>query len=98
MGTGLTEQYLAYVGANVRRWRIRRGLTQLELAELVEMDLRFLQRIEAGAVNLRFRSFIRVAERLSVEPRALLRKVKIHDKKHGRPKKARSLRTVSARR
>lgn len=63
------------------------GLTQPQLAEELEMDLRFLQRIESGAVNLRFHSFVRLAEKLKVSPPLLLRKVKVHEKKRGRPKK-----------
>lgn len=96
MGSGVTDQYLAYLGANVRRLRLKQGMTQPELAESIDMDLRFLQRIESGAVNLRFHSFIRLAERLGVAPAVLLRKVKVHEKVRGRPRKnsaARSART-----
>lgn len=87
MGSGLTDQYLAYLGANVRRERLRRGLTQSGLAEALEMDLRYLQKIESGSVNLRFHSFIRLAEQLGVPPGSLLHKVKVHEKKRGRPRK-----------
>jgi hypothetical protein len=51
------------------------------------MDLRFFQKIESGSVNLRFRSFISLAEKLEVPPASLLRRVKIHEKKRGRPRK-----------
>lgn len=42
---------LKYIGANVRALRIRRGLTQEQLAERVELDPRFMQRIERGTRN-----------------------------------------------
>lgn len=39
-------------GANVRRERLRRKLTQDELAELSEIATRNLQKIEAGEINI----------------------------------------------
>lgn len=81
-----TELYLAYLGANVRRLRLRRRMSQPRFAELIDMNLRFLQRIESGQVNLRFHSLIRLATKLGVEPSALLRKVKVHEKIRGRPR------------
>jgi len=38
-------------GANVRRERVRKGLTQDELAERSEIATRNLQKIEAGEIN-----------------------------------------------
>ena len=87
MGSGLTDQYLAYLGANVRRLRLQRGMTQPQFAEFIDMDLRFLQRIESGLVNLRFHSFITLAQKTGLSPATLLRKVKVHEKKRGRPRR-----------
>jgi transcriptional regulator with XRE-family HTH domain len=39
-------------GANVRRERVRKGLTQDELAESAEIATRNLQKIEAGEINI----------------------------------------------
>lgn len=39
-------------GANVRRERVRRKLTQDELAERAEIATRNLQKIEAGEINI----------------------------------------------
>lgn len=39
-------------GANVRRERVRRGLTQEELAERADIATRNLQKIEAGEINI----------------------------------------------
>ena len=39
-------------GANVRRERVRKGLTQDELAEKAEIATRNLQKIEAGEINI----------------------------------------------
>jgi transcriptional regulator with XRE-family HTH domain len=39
-------------GGNVRRERIAKGITQEELAELADLHLRSVQKIEAGEINL----------------------------------------------
>ena len=39
-------------GANVRRERVRKGLTQEKLAERAEIATRNLQKIEAGEINI----------------------------------------------
>lgn len=50
------------VGANVRRLRKERGLTQEEVAHGAEISVRYLSSIEAGRENLT----LQVLERLSV--------------------------------
>ena len=40
------------LGANVRRERSARNLTQEQLAERADLHLRSLQKIEAGQINL----------------------------------------------
>ncbi len=40
------------------------------------MDIRFLQRVEGGAINARLDTIVRLAEALMVEPSALLRRTK----------------------
>ena len=47
-------------GANVRRERLRRGLTQEQLAERSEIATRNLQKIEAGEIDLRFTTASRI--------------------------------------
>lgn len=39
-------------GVNLRRERMRRGLTQERLAELVSLNPRTIQKIEAGRLNV----------------------------------------------
>lgn len=43
---------LATFGANVRRQRVGRGITQEKLAELMEVNSRTVQKIEAGKLNI----------------------------------------------
>jgi transcriptional regulator with XRE-family HTH domain len=47
-------------GANVRRERIRRNLTQDELAEKAEIATRNLQKVEAGEINLLLTTAFRI--------------------------------------
>jgi transcriptional regulator with XRE-family HTH domain len=51
-------------GANVRRERTARKLTQEELAELAELHLRTLQKIEAGEINLLLTTVLRIKRAL----------------------------------
>jgi len=46
------QALLRKFGANVRRERTARGITQDELAELVDLNIRTVQKIEAGNINV----------------------------------------------
>jgi transcriptional regulator with XRE-family HTH domain len=47
-------------GANVRRERVRKGMTQEELAEKAEIATRNLQKIEAGEINILLTTAFRI--------------------------------------
>jgi transcriptional regulator with XRE-family HTH domain len=47
-------------GANVRRERYARGLTQEKLAELTGISTRNLQKVEAGQLNILLTTVLRV--------------------------------------
>lgn len=79
--------YLKFVGANVHRLRVRLGLTQENLEDASGLDFRFIRRVERATVNLRFDTFIRLADALGVEPGQLLRCAKAPTPKTGRPRK-----------
>jgi transcriptional regulator with XRE-family HTH domain len=51
-------------GANVRRERNSRNLTQEQLAELADLHLRSLQKIEAGEINLLMTTVLRIKRAL----------------------------------
>jgi transcriptional regulator with XRE-family HTH domain len=46
------ESGLARFGANLRRERVARGITQERLAELASLNTRTVQKIEAGQLNI----------------------------------------------
>lgn len=52
-------------GANVRRERVARGLAQAKLAEMVDLNIRNLQKIEAGETNVLVTTVIRIRRALN---------------------------------
>jgi len=59
------------VGANVRRLRVERELTQEQLAHEAEIDVTYLRGIEAGRRNPSVAVVGRLAGRLAIHPREL---------------------------
>ena len=53
------QQQLKALGANIRRERMRQKMTQERLAELVELNVRTIQKIEAGQTNILVTTLIR---------------------------------------
>ena len=51
-------------GANVRRERVERSITQEKLAEMADLNIRTLQRIEAGEFNLLLTTVLRLQRAL----------------------------------
>ncbi|MBK6705433.1 MAG: helix-turn-helix transcriptional regulator [Caulobacteraceae bacterium] len=62
----------ALVGANIRRLRVRRKLSQEQLAHDSEIDLTYLGGIERGKRNPSLLVLVRIADQLSVHPSKLL--------------------------
>jgi transcriptional regulator with XRE-family HTH domain len=50
--TAQQSTFLAALGGNVRRLRVARKLTQEALAELIGVNPRTVQKIEAGRLNI----------------------------------------------
>ena len=53
-------------GANLRRARVARGLTQEKLAELVDLNVRTVQKIEAGETNILMTTVLRLRKAVGV--------------------------------
>ncbi|MFN3462485.1 MAG: helix-turn-helix domain-containing protein [Terricaulis sp.] len=62
----------ALVGANIRKLRVRRKLSQEQLAHDSEIDLTYLGGIERGKRNPSLLVLVRIADQLSVHPSKLL--------------------------
>ena len=60
------------LGANVRRYRKLKGMTQEQLAHEVGMERSYISDLERGTRNPSVRALGRLAESLSVSPMQLL--------------------------
>ena len=60
----IEKDQLRRFGANVRRTRAAKGLTQEQLAELVDLNIRTVQKIEAGHTNILITTAIRFRDAL----------------------------------
>jgi len=64
----------AIVGANIRRLRKAKGLTQEQLAHEAEIAMRYIAGVERGEENPSLRYLVKIAEALEAEPADLLRR------------------------
>lgn len=66
------EDWPEIVGSNVRRGRVKAGLTQEQLAFEARIDLTYVGGIERGKRNPSVLVLARIAEALGTSPSALL--------------------------
>lgn len=59
-----TSRQLEGFGANLRRERVGRKITQERLAELADLNIRTLQKIEAGQTNILVTTALRLRKGL----------------------------------
>ena len=59
-GTKEQKNLLRDLGANLRRERTARGITQEKLAELADLNIRTVQKIESGELNVLITTAIRI--------------------------------------
>ena len=60
------------VGGNLRAYRLKRGLSQENFAEVVGVHRTYMGGLERGERNLTLQSLERIAEAMGVEVRELL--------------------------
>lgn len=65
---------LAAFAANARRERVARGITQEKLAELMEVNPRTIQKIEAGKLNILLTTVLRLQKSLGCSWDSLMRR------------------------
>lgn len=65
-------EWEAIVGANIRRLRKAKGLTQEQLAHEAGMAMRYVAGVERGQENTSLRFMVKIAEALGAEPASLL--------------------------
>jgi DNA-binding XRE family transcriptional regulator len=59
-------------GDNVRRARVSVKITQEKLAELADLNIRTIQKIEAGHINILLTTVLRIKESLRCDWKQLL--------------------------
>jgi len=60
------------IGRSVREQRVKRFMTQEQLARMADISLRQVVRIERNEVEPRFSTILKLAEALGVEPSELV--------------------------
>lgn len=73
------------VGRRIAELRASQHLTQEQLAEVMEVSLKYLQRVEAGRENLTLNSLVNVANYLRTSWRELTRAPRSRVVRRGRP-------------
>lgn len=68
------QAQLSLLGGNIRRERSAREITQLKLAELVDLNIRTVQKIEAGQINILVTTLMRIQRALGCEWERLMRR------------------------
>ena len=59
------QTQLKEFGTNVRRERSAKAMTQERLAELADLNIRTVQKIEAGEINILLTTVMRIREALN---------------------------------
>jgi transcriptional regulator with XRE-family HTH domain len=54
------DKILAILGANIRRERTARSVTQEKLAEVADLNIRTIQKIESGNLNVLITTLVRI--------------------------------------
>lgn len=60
------QVFLKKFGANLRRERVKASLTQEQLSELADLNIRSLQRIEAGENNVLVTTTVKLLKALKI--------------------------------
>jgi transcriptional regulator with XRE-family HTH domain len=61
----LISPWLKQLGDNIRRERTAKGMSQQQLAELADLNIRNVQRIEAGEINVLLTTTVRIRKALA---------------------------------
>jgi transcriptional regulator with XRE-family HTH domain len=66
------EELLIFIGNQIRQKRLERNLTQFDLASLIDCEIKSIQRIEKGQMNMSLKMFLSISEVLEITPDELL--------------------------
>lgn len=80
------RRLLRSIAANIRAERLRRGWSQLHLAEAADLSPRYIVEIERGVVNVGAVALASVAGALDVPPGRLFQAAELEKRAPGRPR------------
>lgn len=66
------EKTLLVIGQRIKKQRLTKGLTQSELSALIDCEIKSIQRIEKGKMNMSLKLFISLTKVLDISPEMLL--------------------------
>jgi len=66
------DELLKKFGLNVKIARLKKGLTQEQLAELMNIHLTYIARIETGKINMSLGKILELADTLNIDINKLL--------------------------
>ncbi len=67
------QEYIKTIGQNIVKQRVSKGIRQVDLANLLNMDDSSLRRLETGKTNPTVRTLHRIAEVLEIDVADLLK-------------------------
>ena len=88
MNTKELTAVLKNIGGNAYRLRRKRGFTQEGLADAASLDLRFIQRIERGTMNVSIATLMSLSNALGAPPAEFFRPATVNPARAGRPSRA----------
>jgi len=72
---GVNEKYeklLIILGSRIKKQRLKKRLTQSELSALIDCEIKSIQRIEKGKMNMSIKILISLSEALEIPTATLL--------------------------
>jgi transcriptional regulator with XRE-family HTH domain len=67
------EKFLINLGTRIKEKRQAKNLTQIELASFIDCEVKSIQRIEKGKMNMSLKMFLLLSEVLETAPETLLK-------------------------
>lgn len=76
------EIELKKIGKKIKEIRLAKRMTQSALASSSDVDIRSIQLIEVGKLNMSLKIFFAISHSLEIKPSDLLNKIEMDDKFH----------------
>ena len=82
---------LQCLAANIKRLRKEFNLTQMQLAEMVDIEIKYLQKLESGKKNPSIAIVLAIAEAFEADLNDLFLNIPLVKERTGRPRKKSSV-------